>query len=79
MARTVGQHAAAEMQAQGRGLRIIAILAVLTLVEYVIAVAVSSPAGLVVLLSVTALVKAWLIVVYFMHLPLVWRNDGGHQ
>jgi cytochrome c oxidase subunit IV len=78
MAQTVAQRAASESRAQGRGLRIIAILAVLTVVEYLIAITLASPSGLLVLLSVAALVKAWLIVTYFMHLPMVWRNDGGH-
>jgi cytochrome c oxidase subunit IV len=67
-----------EERAQGRGLRIIAILAVLTLVEYFIAVGVDARMLLVVLLSVVALLKAWLIVQYFMHLPKVWQPDGGH-
>jgi heme/copper-type cytochrome/quinol oxidase subunit 4 len=78
MARTMGQRASSEARAQNRGVRIIAILAVLTLVEYGIALTVASPAGLVVLLGAIALVKAWLIVTYFMHLPLAWRTDGGH-
>jgi cytochrome c oxidase subunit IV len=78
MAQTVAQRAAGEAKAQGRGLRVIAILAVLTIVEYLIAISVASPAGLVVVLTVAALLKAWLIAVNFMHLPLAWRTDGGH-
>jgi hypothetical protein len=67
-----------EARAQGRGLRIIVILAVLTLVEYLIAVGVDAKVALIVLLSVVALAKAWLIVQYFMHLPKLWQPDGGH-
>ncbi len=78
MAQTMARPVASEGRAQNRGLRVIAILAVLTLVEYSIAVSLGSSAGLLVLLSSIALVKAWLIVTYFMHLPLVWRKDGGH-
>lgn len=75
---TSGQHAAAEARAQGRGLRIIAILAVLTIVEYFIAVSIESPGALVVTLSIAAIAKAWLIMAEFMHLPALWRGDGGH-
>ena len=78
IAQTLAQRAASETRAQGRGLRVIAVLAVLTMIEYLFAITVSSPSGLVVLLSSAALVKAWLIVQYFMHLPKLWRADGGH-
>jgi hypothetical protein len=75
---TVRQHAADEARAQGRGLRIIAILAVLTIVEYGVAVSVDSVSVLVALLSVAAVAKAWLIMQHFMHFPKVWHSDGGH-
>ncbi len=75
---TRSQHASAEARAQGRGLRVIVILAVLTLIEYVIAVGLESPAALVVMLSLAAVAKAWLILTEFMHLPKLWRPDGGH-
>ncbi len=72
------QHAANEAKAQGTGLRIIAILAVLTLVEYFIAIGIPKGAMLVTLLSVAAVAKTWLILQYFMHLPKLWNPDGGH-
>lgn len=75
---TRAQNAAAEGRAQSRGLRVIVILAVLTIVEYIIAVGISGGAVLVTLLSVAAIAKAWLIMVEFMHLPKLWHPDGGH-
>ncbi len=75
---TRSQHASAEARAQGRGLRVIAILAVLTLLEYVIAVSLASPSALVAMLAVAAVAKAWLIMTEFMHLPKLWQPDGGH-
>ncbi len=75
---TMAQNAAAEGRAQGRGLRVIAILTVLTIVEYIIAVGMSGGAGLVIMLSVAAIAKCWLIMVEFMHLPKLWHPDGGH-
>lgn len=78
MAQRTAQRSTSERRAETRGLRVIAFLAVLTLIEYAIAISLASAVGLMVLLSFIALVKAWLIVTYFMHLPLVWRKDGGH-
>ncbi|MCC6237894.1 MAG: cytochrome C oxidase subunit IV family protein [Dehalococcoidia bacterium] len=73
-----GHNAAAEAKAQGTGLKVIAILAVLTLVEYAIAVTIGKGPMLVTLLTVAALAKTWLILQYFMHLPKLWNPDGGH-
>lgn len=70
--------AAAEARAQGTGLKVIAILAVLTLVEYFIAVSIGKGPMLVTLLTVAAVAKTWLILQYFMHLPKLWNPDGGH-
>ena len=70
--------AAAEARAQGTGLRVIAILAVLTLVEYFVAVSIGKGPMLVTLLAVAAVAKTWLILQYFMHLPKLWNPDGGH-
>lgn len=49
-------------------------LAVLTALEYWIAVSVhSTPLPY---LAVIALIKAWLIVQYFMHVAQLWRKEG---
>jgi len=58
------------------GWNIIITLAVLTIVEFVISVYLkpSTP-----YLIVTALVKAWLIVSYFMHITQVWRREVDHK
>jgi len=69
---------AGEQRAQSLGLRVIAILAVLTVVEYLVAVSVDSSQVLVLFLAPVALVKAWLILQYFMHAPRLWRGEGGH-
>lgn len=70
--------AAAEGRQQRLGLRIIAVLAVLTVVEYVIAVSLDSAQTLVLLLAPIAIVKAWLVLQYFMHAPRLWRDEGSH-
>lgn len=57
-----------------RGLIIFIALAVLTGIEYVIGV-LELPA---VLLWLVALVKAGLVLWYFMHLPRVFSSGGGH-
>ncbi|MBX7111897.1 MAG: cytochrome C oxidase subunit IV family protein [Dehalococcoidia bacterium] len=68
-------HGGSEATDQKRGLTVIAMLAVFTLVEYIFAVVLDAPAALVVILAAIAVVKAWLIVMYFMHLPLVWQGE----
>lgn len=68
-----------EATAQRRGMVVFGILAVLTLVEYLVAVSLtSSTALLVTLLAVAAGAKAWAIAVYFMHVTRLWRGEGGH-
>lgn len=67
-----------ERAAQLRGTQVIAALAVLTAIEYALAVAVSSSALLVALLTPIALVKAYLIAMSFMHLARVWRGEEQH-
>lgn len=52
-------------------------LAVLTAVEYVIAVAIHS--NVLPFLAVIALVKAWLIVQYFMHVAQLWHGEEGEH
>ncbi len=56
---------------------VIAALGVLTIVEYWIAISVhSTPLPY---LAVIALVKAWLIVQYFMHVAQLWRAGEGEH
>lgn len=51
-------------------------LAVATVVEYVVAVELARP---LVPLAIVALIKAWLIVTYFMHITQLWSGEeGGH-
>ena len=52
------------------------ILAVLTIIEYVIAV--EMPKGNLVPLAVIAVIKGWLIVQYFMHIQDLWKQGGHH-
>lgn len=78
MSRATQHGPAAEAKAQSRGLQIIGVLAVLTVVEYLIAIGVDSSTGLVLMLTPAALVKAWLILTEFMHLPRLWRGEGAH-
>lgn len=51
-------------------------LAVLTAIEFVLSLAVRPNTPY---LAVTALVKAGLIVAYFMHVAQLWRPEGGHE
>ena len=51
-------------------------LAVLTVIEYLVAVRLES--NLLTYLLLLALLKAWLIVQYFMHLSQLWHEKGGH-
>ena len=70
-------HAESEAVEQGRGLRVILILAVLTVLEYLAAVALrGSSVGLLAVLAPIGVVKAWFIVMYFMHLGKVWNGEG---
>lgn len=57
-----------------RGVVILVILAVLTIVEYLLATMTS----LTFLLILIALLKAAIVIQYFMHLPRVFAEDGGH-
>ena len=67
-----------EGAAQRRGLVVIALLAVLTAAEYVIAVALDSTVVLVTFLALAAGAKAWAITVYFMHVSRLWRGEEAH-
>jgi heme/copper-type cytochrome/quinol oxidase subunit 4 len=52
---------------------------VLTIAEYFIAVGLDSASTLVLLLSIVALIKAVVILEYFMHLSKLWRGEGSHS
>ena len=67
-----------EQLEQRRGLIAIIVLAVLTAIEYTIAIGIDGTSVVVTLLSVIGVAKAIIILVYFMHLPLVWRGEEGH-
>ena len=58
------------------GWRVAALLAVLTVIEYVIAVNVDSL--IIVWLLPFVLAKGWLILDYFMHFRTFLRGGGGH-
>ncbi len=59
------------------GLRVIVILAVLTAIEFAIAIYMNAGANL--LLVIIALVKAWLIVDYFMHFTRAFRSSREEE
>jgi hypothetical protein len=68
----------AEAVAQNRGLLAIVVLAVLTAVEFVVAVGIDSTVAVVVLLAVLGVAKAWIIVQIFMHVAKLWRGEEDH-
>ena len=70
--------AAAERREQRHGLLIIGLLALLTVAEFVVAIAIDSTVGLIVGLTPFALVKAALILWYFMHVYKAWRGEEEH-
>lgn len=70
--------AAIEAREQHRGLVVIAVLAVLTIIEYLIAVELDNTQVIVTALAIIATVKAIAIMEYFMHLSKVWRGEGEH-
>lgn len=57
-----------------RGVVILAILAALTIAEFVLATMTS----LTLLLVLIAVIKAVIVIQYFMHLPRIFSNEGGH-
>lgn len=67
-----------EARAQRRGLNAIIVLAVLTILEYFVAIGLDSPSMIVLLLAVVALIKAVVILEYFMHLSKLWTGEGSH-
>ena len=60
-----------------RGILVFVGLAVLTAIEYFLGV-VEGGTAIVVLLWLIALLKAGLVLYFFMNLPRVFRADGGH-
>jgi cytochrome c oxidase subunit IV len=53
---------------------VIGVLAVMTAAEYIVAVVVDDTTLLFALLLITALLKAWLIIQYFMHFGQLWAH-----
>ena len=53
---------------------VIGALAVMTALEYIVAVAIDDTAILFTLLLIVALLKAWLIIQYFMHFGQLWEH-----
>lgn len=65
-------HAANEQVAQRRGLKVIGSLAVFTVIEFIVAIAMDGGIWLATILGIVALIKAGLIIQYFMHLHQLW-------
>ena len=64
-----------KLNALTRGIVVFAILAVLTGVEYILGIN-EAPA---ILLWIMAVLKGGLVLWYFMHLPRVFKSEGGHE
>ena len=64
----------AETSRMGIGTMVLLVLGVLTVIEYLIAV--SKPPGQLALIFVIAIGKAWLILVYFMHVKQLWKKEA---
>lgn len=62
-----------QLEKMRRGLVVIAILAVLTVIEFVVAINLET--GRFRLLTVIALIKAWPILDYFMHISQIWKSE----
>lgn len=58
---------------QGRGWKVFIALAVLTAIEFGISIGLTNPLPA---LTAIALIKAWLIITYFMHIPQLWRKEA---
>lgn len=67
-----------EQMEQRRGLVAIVVLAVLTAVEYAIAIGIEPMNVVVTLLAVIGIAKAVVILEYFMHLSRLWRGEEDH-
>jgi cytochrome c oxidase subunit 4 len=64
-----------KMSALARGVIVFAILAVLTGIEYLLAISEVST----VFLWLIALIKGGLVLWFFMHLPRVFNPEGDHE
>ncbi len=64
-----------ERAAHQLGLGVILLLAVLTAVEFAVFAVLDATAALILLLIPIALLKAGLIVNYFMHVARAWRSE----
>ena len=71
-------HAPTESADQRRGLNMFVVLAVLTIVEYAVAVSLDSVPLLVTLLTAAAIAKCVAIAVTFMHITRLWRGEEAH-
>ena len=65
-----------KINALTRGVVIFAILAALTVIEFILAGLGTSATTFLVLI---ALAKAGLVLWYFMHLPRVFKSEGDHE
>ncbi len=61
-----------------KGLIVIALLALLTVLEFVVAIAIDDSLGLVLALTPFALIKAGLIFWFFMHVYKLWKGEEDH-
>lgn len=61
-----------------RGEIIMIVLAVLNVFEYWLAVNLEPSTLLTVSMFALALIDAWMVVQYYMHLPRLFSDDGGH-
>ena len=66
------------MDAFAKGWIVADLLTVMTLAEYFAATSLDDQHIRFAGLAVTAVVKAWLIIVYFMHVSRAWRPTKGH-
>ena len=73
------QSARSQRRENNRGLFIITLLGVLTILEFAVALAINDSLGLILGLTPFALVKAWLVVHYFMHVYKLWRGEEDHS
>ncbi len=68
-----------EQREQSRGFLVFVMLAILTILEFVVAIAVDDSFWLVIGLTPFALVKAALIFYVFMHVYKLWRGEEEHE
>lgn len=61
-----------------KGVIVMAVLALLTILEFVVAIVIDDSLGLVLALTPFALVKAGLIFWFFMHVYKLWKGEEDH-